>query len=71
MPDDPTVDVGTDDTEGLEVDEANDADKDIDMEGDEEAKDGSQRDEEEQVNGDEEPAEAADEAVDPDVGRKQ
>jgi len=47
MPDDPTVDVGTNDMEGLEVDEANNADKDIDMEGDEEAKDGSQRDEEE------------------------
>jgi len=71
MPDDPAVDAGIDDTEGLEVDgtvdEANDVDKDIDMDGEEEGEDGSQRDEEEQANGDEEPAEVDDEPVDPDA----
>ena len=60
-----------DDTEGfgLEgvVDEADDADKDVDMEGEEEAEEVSQRDEEEQANCDEEPAEADDGPADPDT----
>ena len=68
MSDAPAV---VDDTEGfgLEgvVDEADDADKDVDMEGEEEAEEVSQRDEEEQANCDEEPAEADDGPADPDT----
>ena len=69
MSDAPAV---VDDTEGLglegAVDEADDVDKDVDMEGEEEGEEVSQRDEEEQANGDEEPAEAGlDGEEDPDA----
>jgi len=59
-----------DNPEGLEpegaVDEADEINKDLDMEGEDEAEELSQRDEEEQANG-EEPAEADDEPADPDA----
>ncbi len=68
MSDAPTV---VDDAEGLEpeevVDEVDDADKDVDMEGEDKAEEVSQCDEEEPANGNEEPAEADNDPNDPDA----